>query len=275
MNGLLTLVLSIVFFPITILSSWVTVSPLEEVVVLRWGELDQTLKTPGLYWVNFWGRTLHRVNMAQQTIELPKNTVADGNGNPIVVAGIVTFAFADSKKVALEVQNAGDFVRSQSQAVLKQIASAYPYESKDGHSLKAEAGLIGVEMVDALQKKVAPAGAKVISFELSDLTYAPEIAASMLIRQQAQALVEARKVIVEGAVEIVREAIELLEKKGLKVSSEAEKSRLVANLLTVICGEAKVQPTVSVAAEDPGQERIAAALTKLEGAIGRMATPHS
>jgi regulator of protease activity HflC (stomatin/prohibitin superfamily) len=265
---------------VTLLGSWVIVHPFEEVVVVSWGRLAGVIRQPGLHWATIWGRRLQRVRTAQQTIVLPKNTVADGNGNPIVVSGIVTFAFQDAAKAALEVRDAHDFVRSQAQAVLKQIASRYPYEARssggdavEGHSLKTEAGLIGPELVRTLQAKVAPAGAKVASFELSDLAYAPEIAPSMLIRQQAQALVDARKTIVEGAVEIVREAVELLDRKGLGVAGP-ERARLVTNLLTVICGEAKVQPVVSVSTNDRESQgdATARAVEDLAASIGRIGT---
>jgi regulator of protease activity HflC (stomatin/prohibitin superfamily) len=267
MEVVLSVLFGLIFFPITLLSSWVVVHPQEEVIVLIWGRFWRILDQPGLTWVNVFGRKLIRVSRRQQTIELPKNTVADGNGNPIIVSGIVTFAFGDTRKVGLEVADAHEFVRTQAMAVHKQVASKYPYESRDGASLKSEAARIGVEMVETLQRKVAPAGTKVISFELSDLSYSPEIAQSMLIRQQASALVDARKIIVEGAVEIVNDAVQLLEKKGLPLAGEA-RERLVANLLTVICGEAKVQPTVSVSGgekrEDLGPllERIAQKLYK-------------
>lgn len=259
MQTVVTLILSILFFPITILGSWVVVHPLEQVVELRWGKYRRILKEQGMYWVNLWGRKLHTVNMAQQTIELPKNTVADGNGNPIVISGIVTYENQDPLKVALEVQNAHEYVRTQAMAVLKQVASKYPYESKDGHSLKQEAGHIGQELQEKLQAKILAAGAKVISFELSDLTYAPEIAQSMLIRQQAMALIDARKMIVEGAVEIVSEAVRMLEERKLPITGQA-RERLVTNLLVVICGDSKTQPMVSVS----GGEGDAAMLEALQ-----------
>ena len=274
MESLLSTVFGILFFPITLLASWVVVHPQEEVIVLLWGKFWKILDRPGLTWINVFGRNLIRVSRRQQTIELPKNTVADGNGNPIIVSGIVTFAFADSKKVGLEVADAHEFVRTQAMAVLKQVASKYPYESREGASLKSEASKIGIEMVETLQKKVAPAGTKIISFELSDLSYAPEIAQSMLIRQQAGALVDARKIIVEGAVEIVNEAVQLLEKRQLGLTGE-NRERLVTNLLTVICGDAKVQPTVQMSSAEkkedlaPVLERMVQRLEKLPVANGK------
>ena len=254
MGQLLSYILGIIFLPITFLGSWVVVHPQEEKVLLVWGRFSRILKTPGLYWVNMWGRKAIPVSMKRQTLDLPRTVVADGNGNPIVIAAVVTFQYVDAAKVALHVENAHDFVKTQAMAVLKQVASKYPYEAATGHSLKTEALAISKEMVAALQGKVEPAGTRVLAYELSDLSYAPEIAQSMLVRQQAQALVDARKTVVEGAVEIVNDAIHRLADRGLGLE-ERERSRLVANLLTVICGETHVQPTYPIhAASGPGDD---------------------
>lgn len=257
MSQLLTLVLSIIFFPITLLASWLVVHPQEEVVVLNWGHLSKVVKSPGLSWVNVWGRKVIRISTKQQAIEVNRTVVADGNGNPIVVAAVATFRFVDSQKAALEVQDAPSFVRTQAMAVLKQVASRYPYESATHQvSLKSETGVIAKEMRDILQSKVLPAGAEVAFFELSDLSYAPEIAQSMLVRQQAQALVDARRVIVDGAVQIVHHAVELLTEQGHKLQP-GEEARLVSNLLVVICGDSHVQPTYSIQGgegRDPGAD---------------------
>lgn len=242
----LTTILSIVFFPITLLGSWIVVSPQEEVVLLRWGRFSRLMREPGLSWVTLWGRRAIRISTKQQAIEVHRTVVADGNGNPILAAAVVTFRFVDTRRAALDVEDAPAFVRTQAMAVLKQVASRYPYESAThATSLKSETAVIAGEMREILQSKVQVAGAEVVSFELSDLSYAPEIARAMLVRQQAQALVDARKVIVEGAVEIVDHAIALLREKGHRMQP-TEQERLVSNLLLVICGESHVQPTVSV-----------------------------
>ncbi|MBS0195596.1 MAG: SPFH domain-containing protein [Planctomycetes bacterium] len=273
MEKTLTLVMSILLLPFTLLFSWLIVHPQEEVVVLGWGKLSKVVKTPGLSWVNVWGRRLVRISTKQQAIEVHRTVVADGNGNPIVVAAVVTFRFVDSKKAALDVQDAPSFVKTQAMAVLKQVASRYPYESATHQtSLKSETGVIAKEMREILQSKVEIAGAEVASFELSDLSYAPEIAQSMLVRQQAQALVDARKVIVDGAVQIVHHAVELLGEKGHKLPA-GEEARLVSNLLTVICGESHVQPTYSI---QSGEGRDAAAddrIGKLLETIAKNTTP--
>lgn len=260
--------LCLIAFPllITVLASWVIVHPQEEAVVLYWGKFRHLVKEPGLHWLLFLGRKVITISTKRQTLDLPRTVVADGNGNPVVIAGVVTFRNVDSVKVALEVANAHDFVKTQAMAVLKQTASKYPYESREGHSLKAEAQAIGLEMVKALQAKVDPAGVQVLAYELSDLSYAPEIAQAMLIRQQSQALIDARKIIVEGAVEIVHEAVEMLTHKGFELGPQ-ERSRLVTNLLTVICGEARVQPTYPIQGEGMGEndneKRMIALLEKI------------
>ncbi len=268
MDIVFSVILGISLWPITLLFSWVIVHPQEEVVLLWWGKYWKTLKQPGLYFAWLIGRRVMRISTKRLTLELPKNTVADGNGNPIQVAGVVTHFFEDTRRAALDVEHAEEFVRSQALAVLKQIASRHPYESRDGVSLKNEAKAISAELVGALQQRVAVAGARIETFELSDLAYAPEIAQAMLIRQQAAALVDARKVIVEGAVEIVSEAVDLLEKRQLGVEP-GDRSRLVSNLLTVICGDAKVQPTFPIASgEDKQEERDL--LRKMLGQLEKM-----
>jgi len=273
MEFLLTLALSVLLFPITILASWLVVHPQEEAVVLNWGKLSKIVRTPGISWVNVWGRKLIKISTKQQAIEVHRTVVADGNGNPIVVAAVVTFRFVDSKKAALDVQDAPTFVRTQAMAVLKQVASRYPYESVNHQtSLKHETGAIAKEMRDLLQSKVEIAGAEVAAFELSDLSYAPEIAQAMLVRQQAQALVDARKVIVDGAVAIVHHAVELLAEKGLKLPA-GEESRLVSNLLTVICGESHVQPTYSIQSNDGRDSGTDERLSKLLETIAKNTTP--
>jgi len=242
---MLSFILGLIFFPLTILFSWVVVHPQEEKLVLMWGKLTRVIKTPGLCFVNLWGSKVITVSTKQQTIEIHKAVVADANANPIIIAAVCTFKVVNSVKAALQVEDYLNFVRLQAVAVLKQVASKYPYSSPDGHSLKDETAHIGQEMVRILAAKVQIAGVEIISYEISDLSYAPEIAQAMLVRQQAQALVDARKIVVEGAVEIVHDAITHLKAKGVEINP-THKSKVVGNLLAIICGEAKVQPTYAI-----------------------------
>jgi regulator of protease activity HflC (stomatin/prohibitin superfamily) len=263
MQYLMSFILAIVFLPITVLGSWLVVHPREEKIILFWGKQRALLKEQGLYFYMLWGRSVITISTKKQAIELHKTTVADKNGNPINIAAICTYQVKDSIKSAFNVENYDAYLRTQAIAVLKQISSKYPYESPDGHCLKSEAAIIGQEMVDVLQEKVESAGISVIAFELSDLSYAPEIAQAMLVRQQAQALVGARKIVVEGAVGIVHDAIQMLDESGIKVP-ENTKTRLIANLLVIICADSKVQPTYSIQESDEDDMLMKRVLLSLE-----------
>jgi regulator of protease activity HflC (stomatin/prohibitin superfamily) len=267
----LSVLLGIIFLPLTLLFSWVIVHPQEEKVVLVWGKFRRVLKTPGLTFINLWGRQVIAVTTRRQAVEIHKTTVADANGNPVIIGAVCTFRVADSVRAVLHVEDYVGFVKSQAVAVLKQVASKYPYTSTDGHSLKDEAAQIGKEMVAVLSDKVRAAGVMIISFEISDLTYAPEIAQAMLVRQQAQALVDARKIVVEGAVEIVNDAIRHLKERGIDIDP-SHRSKVIGNLLAIICGEAKVQPTYAI--QDYDSESISKDIRKLVQLLNEIRKQH-
>lgn len=246
---LLSLILNIFFIPITLgaplWGSFFTVQPQEEMLILYWGRLHDVLKKPGIYWFNFIGRTTKVVSVRTQTWDIKKTTVVDAAGNPIIVSGVLTYKIVNSIRAAFDVDNVQDYMQRQAMATLKKVCSRYPYESKDGVSLQTEAAQVGKEMVNLLQKKADICGVHVLSYELADLQYAPEIAQGMLVRQQAQALLDARKVVVKGAVQIVTASVAKLNESGVKLSDQ-EQSRLVSNLLAVICSDARVQPMFSI-----------------------------
>jgi len=162
-----------------------------------------------------------------------------------LISGVVSYQIYKARAAVLDVQDVRQYILNQGLAVAKKIASMYPYESQDGHSLKGEAERIREQMMAMLQERCNVAGVVIHNFELTDLAYAPEIAQAMLIRQQAEAMVDARKIIVKGAVEIAHGAVESLSGRGLHLSPE-EQNRVVSNLLVIICGDAKVQPIISV-----------------------------
>lgn len=241
----LTLLISVLLLPLTILGSWRIVGPRTVIVLVYWGKIVGKIETPGIHFVLPWGLNAVTISTQVRGVEIHKTTVADKNGNPVVIAGVCSYQVVDPFKAAFAVANFTNYVEIQAVAALKQVASAYPYESQDGHSLRGETSKVSAEMVAQLQQRVSAAGIEIIAFDISDLAYAPEIAQAMLVRQQAEALVSARKVIVHGAVEIVHDAISQLEEKGLGIA-ESERSRIVGNLLVVICGDAKVQPTFAI-----------------------------
>jgi len=232
----LSCILSTLCFGVGICSCF-TVSPKEEIVLLDFGKYNGTVKEPGCHYVCSFGRTMHRVSTKVKSIVIPETKTIDKNGNPLIVNGILAYQIRNAKRATLDVEYADDFVRTQGLAALKQIVSRYPYESDDvEHCLKTAADHIALEMVQVLQGRVQVAGVQVLSFTFNEISYAPEIASGMLKRQQAQAILQARKVIVRGAVEIAQSAVHELEQQGISMDDKA-KARVVSNLLTVICSE--------------------------------------
>jgi len=240
---LFLITLPLLLFPI--FGSFLIVEPQEELLVLFWGSLNQVYRKPGIYWYLLFGRNLIKISTKTKTFDVKKTTVVDGNGNPIIISAVVTYRVVDTTRAAFAVDNVHDYLSVQALAILKKVASKYPYESKDGHSLHGEQNSVAKEMVSLLQVKADICGSKIISFELCDLQYAPEIAQGMLVRQQAQALLSARKTIVEGAVGIVSGAVLKLAENGVQLN-DREQMRLTSNLLAVICSDARVMPTFSI-----------------------------
>lgn len=240
-------VLVSVLFPPILLFGFFVVNPREEIVVLRFGKFVTVLKNQGICWIHPVGRALHRIPTRDTTLDIATETVLERNGNPILISAVVLYRVEDSYKAALDVESYRTFLTDQAGAVIKRCSSQFPYESPD-HSepcLKMENDEVTAVYIRELQEAVNAAGIKVLNVRLNDLTYAPEIAQSMLMRQQAMALIDARKTIVEGAVEIVRDAIDRLDKAELQMTEE-ERQRLVSNLLVVICSGERPQPVLQV-----------------------------
>lgn len=223
-----------------------TVDVKTEKVLLSLGTYLGTLKKPGFYCVNPFCLTVKSVSTAMKAVHLENVKVADGRGNPLLLSGVVTYRVCNSRQAALDVANYESFVSTQGTTVMKRVASMYPYEARGSEpSLKSEAEHLRQNLISLLQERVNVAGIQVTNFELNDLAYAPEIAQQMLLRQQAEAVVDARKVIALGAVEIVKETIKGLNEQGVTMSPE-EKARMAANLVVVVCGEGSVNPVVNV-----------------------------
>jgi len=216
---------------------------------VRFGKYLTTLKTQGIRWSHPVGRKLHRISTRDATLNLERETVVELNGNPVQISAVVVYRVEDTFKAALQVENFHSFIQDQAGAVIKRVASRFPYESADDarQCLKKESDVVTQQFVEELQSVVDPAGVRILGVRLNDLTYAPEIAQAMLMRQQALALIDARKTIVEGAVEIVRDAVDRLQAAGLEVKA-SERDALVSNLLIVLCSGEKAQPVLQVQA---------------------------
>ena len=237
-------ILGVVGFPATLLCSWFCLQPNESAVLTSFGNYADSLSTPGCHFYNCWGLQMKKISTKQISVELQKTTVLDSNGNPLIISAVFVYSIVNARKALLDIENVHSFVTSQGETSLKQTLCRFPYESQDGSPcLKTEAEHIGKHLCAILQQKVMMAGALIHSFQLKEISYAPEIASSMLKRQQAVAIVEARQTIVQGAVDIAVDAIMKIEQRGVTLSQE-EAGRLVSNLITVICSDSDAQPTI-------------------------------
>jgi regulator of protease activity HflC (stomatin/prohibitin superfamily) len=246
MELFLVVLVSIVFPPILLMGFFI-VNPREEIVVLRFGKYVTTLRTQGIRWIHPVGRKLLRISTRDTTLDIARTTVVEVNGNPIEISAVVVYRVADTYKAAIHVEDYRKFIEDQAGAVVKRVAAKFPYESADPSKacLKKESEDVTTQFINELQEAVNPAGICVLNVRLNDLTYAPEIAQAMLMRQQALALIDARKTIVEGAVEIVRDAVTRLNAAGLEVA-DSERDELVSNLLVVLCSGERAQPVLQV-----------------------------
>lgn len=248
MGFLLRLVSGILFPPILLFGFYV-VRPREEAVVLSFGEFMGVDKKEGIRWRHPVGREIRRISTQDITLHISSSTVVDFNGNPINISAIIVYKIEDSNKAAIDVVDPHKFIEDQAGAIIKRVCSKYPYDSQQqkGVCLKNESKEISTGLVRELQAAVRLAGIVVGSVKFNDLAYAPEIAQAMLMRQQAQAFIEARKTIVDGAVSLVNDACMQLENDGIHLSKPSQE-QLVTNLLVVLCSGESAQPVVQVQA---------------------------
>ncbi|MCA9581622.1 MAG: hypothetical protein KC416_07485 [Myxococcales bacterium] len=219
-----------------ILRSLFILEPGEATLLLYWGKFRRTVSTPGFHIAFPLGLRRVNVNIRDYIVNLPLTSVVEAHGNPIQVSAVVIYRIVDPRKAALDMQNVHRFVLNQASTTLKTVCSRFPYESEhdEEHSLKGESqGVVDV-LRSELQSQVMSAGVKIGLVRLNDLTYAPEIMQAMLLRQQAEAMVDARRTVVEGAVMTVREALDQLERSGAKLSPASEHA-LVSNLTLLLC----------------------------------------
>jgi len=222
------------------------VHPNESKVLQLFGQYTGTAKDTGLRWANpFYQKTA--VSTRVRNFESSALKVNDSAGNPIEIASVVVWRVIDSAEAIFEVDDYESFVRIQTEAALRNMASAHPYEAHQGEEIALRsspaeiAEFLKIEVQDRLQK----AGVEVIEARISHLAYAQEIASAMLKRQQAQAIVAARSTIVEGAVGMVKMALEQLKSQGVVDLDEERKASMVSNLLVVLCGEENARPVIN------------------------------
>ncbi len=222
------------------------VHPNQAAVLQLFGTYVGSVRVTGLRWANpFFSK--NRVSLRVRNFESEVLKVNDSSGNPIDIAAVVVWKVVDSAEATFEVDDYESFVHIQSEAALRNLATSFPYESHaEGEiALRSDPQAIAEKLRDEVQDRLDKAGVEVIEARISHLAYAQEIASAMLKRQQAQAIVSARRQIVDGAVGMVKMALDELQSQGVVNLDDERKANMVSNLLVVLCGEENARPVVN------------------------------
>lgn len=248
---------------------FMAVAPNNARVLLLFGAYRGSVKTSGFFWVNpFYSKKklslrIRNFETGSTTTPETKNEmgkvvqnstrssgkpskVNDRDGNPIDISAVVVWKVVDTAEAMFEVDDYEDFVQVQSEAALRVLASRHPYDSEDSEvSLRGSTTEISDQLQTDIQERLDKAGVNVIEARISHLAYAPEIAAAMLQRQQAQAVVAARTKIVEGAVGMVEMALDHLQRDKIVNLDDERRATMVSNLLVVLCSDRHTQPVIN------------------------------
>jgi regulator of protease activity HflC (stomatin/prohibitin superfamily) len=227
----------------------VAVQPNESKVLIVFGRYTGTVRRPGLSFVNPlsvpWRQT---VSLRVRNFQTERTKVNDAGGSPIIIAAVIVWKVVDTARALFDVERFEDFVVVQSETAVRHLASQFPYDTfDDDHavSLRGNADDINRTLHTELQARLAGAGIEVLETRLTHLAYAPEIAEAMLRRQQAAAIVAARKTIVEGAVGLVDMALERISAKEIVALDEERKASMVSNLMVVLTGDRAPTPVIN------------------------------
>ena len=243
--GIITAVLA----AIVVLILWpglFMIHPNEAKVLQLFGSYVGTAHEPGLKWANpFFQKTA--VSTRVRNFESGKLKVNDSNGSPIEIAAVVVWKVVDTAEALFEVDDYEEFVQIQSESALRNLSTTFPYEPHEGESLALRSDPVEIAhaLREEIQDRLETAGVTVIEARISHLAYAPEIANAMLRRQQASAIIAARRQIVSGAVGMVQMALDELRQNQVIDFDEERKAAMVSNLLVVLCGEQDAQPVLN------------------------------
>ena len=241
----ITIVLSII-----IAVGFIMVQPNNSRVLLLFGKYVGTVKRNGFYWVNpFYTKT--KISLRASNFDSERLKVNDKLGNPIMISTILVWRVLDTYKAAFDVDNYENFVRVQTDAAVRKLASMYPYDNfaDEGHkediTLRSSVNEVSEALEKEIDERLSIAGIEVLEARIGYLAYAQEIANAMLKRQQATAIVAARHKIVEGAVSMVEMALEELSKKEIVNLDEERKAAMVSNLMIILCGDKDASPVLN------------------------------
>lgn len=231
-----------------LMRGFLIVYPNEASVLILFGTYKGTIKKSGFHWVNpFLLRKM--ISLRARNLNGQSLKVNDKNGNPVEIAAVIVWQVQDTAKATFEVDDYIKYVTIQSEAAVRHLAGSCPYDNFEDENaeitLRGGAEKVSRLLEEELNERLAPAGIKVIEARISHLAYAQEIAGAMLRRQQASAVVAARRQIVEGAVGMVEMALAKLSEREIVHLDEERKAAMVSNLLVVLCGDKEVNPVVN------------------------------
>ncbi|WP_420098257.1 SPFH domain-containing protein [Corynebacterium sp.] len=232
------------------------INPGHTQVVQFFGRYLGTNRTTGLTLVPPLA-TSKKVSVRVRNFETNEIKVNDLNGNPVKIGAIVVWQVSDTAKATFSVEDVDEFIHSQAESALRHVATSHPYDSVPGRinadgtsgdaatSLAGSTDVVSRELADEVAARVAVAGLEIVEARISALSYAPEIAGAMLQRQQAQAVVDAREQIVDGAVSMVQTALDQLEERDIVDLDPERRASMVSNLLVVLCSDSSTQPVIN------------------------------
>lgn len=248
-NGLETAIKGIIgavpvwiIFLVFILPGFVVVQPNDAKVTTFLGKYTGTVKSAGWYFINPWA-SKKRLSLRIRNFTSPTLKVNDAMGNPIEIGAVIVWQVVDTARALFDVEDYEKFVGIQAETAIRALASHYPYDATEGVSLRGQQDDIAQILKQELQQHLALAGLDIVDARLTHLAYAPEIAQSMLRRQQAHAVIAARQTIVEGAVGMVKQALEQLE--DVVTLDANRKAAMVNNLLVALVSESQVHPVIN------------------------------
>ena len=229
---------------------FIMVQPNSSRVLLLFGKYIGTVNKNGFYWVNpFY--TKKKISLRASNFDSERLKVNDKLGNPVMISTILVWRVSDTYKAAFDVDNYENFVRVQTDAAVRKLASMYPYDNfaDDGHTeditLRSSVNEVSETLEKEIHERLSIAGIEVLEARIGYLAYAQEIANAMLKRQQATAIVAARHKIVEGAVSMVEMALEKLGEKDIVNLDEERKAAMVSNLMVILCGDKDASPVLN------------------------------
>jgi hypothetical protein len=228
------------------LAGFFVVNPNEARVLTLFGKYAGSVKRDGFHWANPL-LTKRHITLRIRNFESAQIKVNDLEGNPIEIASVVVWKVTETAEACFEVDNYEHYVKVQTEAAVRNLATQYPYDAYEDHhrSLRGNTVEIAEQLKSEVQERLAKAGVEVLEARINHLAYAQEIAHAMLQRQQAGAIIAARQRIVEGAVGMVEMALDLLSKRDVVTLDNDRKAAMVSNLLVVLCGDRSTQPVVN------------------------------